>query len=70
MTRKDYVLLASALRNARPATYPTLAEGISKPFAPDVMAWLASVYGVSDALMRDNARFEPVRFQVACGVLS
>jgi len=57
MTRKDYVLLAVALKNARPER-----DGLCQT------AWLAAVTNVSDALMRDNPRFVSGRFLDACGV--
>lgn len=58
MTRKDYVLLAAALRNAQPP----------EPEPIERAAWLRTVYSVADALMRDNPRFDPVRFHKAAGL--
>jgi len=55
MTRKDYVSLASALRNAIPAS-------------PEAnLAWLSAVCAISDALMADNTHFDSDRFLEACG---
>jgi hypothetical protein len=62
MTRKHYIALASALRNARPWNY----EANDK--APACVAWLASVAAVSETCGRDNARFNSDRFLTACGV--
>lgn len=60
MTRKDYVLIAQAMRNAQ----PNRAEYIG----PEGRAWLASVYSLSNALLRDNPRFNPDTFHSACGI--
>lgn len=60
MTRRDYVLIARALKDAQ----PNPAEYIG----PEGRAWLAAVYSVSWALAKDNARFDANRFHEACGV--
>ncbi|RPH75957.1 hypothetical protein EHM76_00315 [bacterium] len=67
MTRKDYILIANALADARrdiiakegPAAQSTLLDGTG--YAAD---WLA------DSLARDNPRFDRARFLKACGVAS
>lgn len=59
MTRRDYILLASALNNAKP----------SEPCAIDVeAAWLACVYGIAQKLAQETPRFDSDRFTTACGV--
>lgn len=63
MTRKDYVLLANALRNARPTMYTHAARMDHETN----VRWLATVCSVSDALTKDNARFDSDRFLTACG---
>ena len=55
MTRKDYVLIASALKANRDKWVVT-------------PTWLDAVYSVADALKADNARFDRARFLAACGV--
>ena len=66
MTRRDYVTLAASLRNARPWNY--LPERVTQT-AGAPLAWLACVYGISDALLKDNPNhFDAARFQAACGV--
>ena len=57
MTRKDYVTLAKALRDAKPTKEDT---------RPAHVAWFAAVYSVSLALSRDNARFDSDLFHRAC----
>ncbi len=58
MTRKDYVLLAKALRDAEPVR-ATIGS-------PERVAWFAACASVSDALMRENPRFNSARFMDAC----
>ena len=56
MTRKDYKLLADALRSVRP-------DGIPMRFE----AWQFAVHAVADALAQDNPRFNLSRFLEAAG---
>lgn len=65
MTRKDYILIAAALRVARPAVIPgsnVIMNGTARS------VWYACVTAVANALKADNARFEASRFFDACGV--
>jgi len=55
MTRKDYVLIAGALRKAR-ERYPTPAN----------TAHLCVADCIADALVGDNPRFDRDRFVEAC----
>lgn len=64
MTRKDYVILAKALRNARPATFSDGAK------SHEYTVWLAAACSVADALMADNNRFDSDRFLNACEATS
>lgn len=65
MTRKDYVLLAAALKAARtdviakepPKHIPALLDGVG--YAAD---WIA------DSLVRDNPRFDVERFHEAAAL--
>jgi hypothetical protein len=66
MTRKDYVLLAEALKGARSsyssATLPNVAiyhNGVDN-----------AAHRVCEALARENAAFDRARFLKACGVES
>lgn len=61
MTRKDYVLIAAALKCARERA---LAGGL---VAEDMGVRLA-IYDVADSLGRDNRAFDRDRFLKACGV--
>lgn len=58
MTRKDYILIAAALKNAR-EVQPEASLGI------DVAAW-----HMCESLARDNPRFDRERFLKAAGVVS
>lgn len=58
MTRKDYVLIAGAVKEARDASHtPYLREGIEK-----------AASHIATALQFDNPRFDRDRFLKACGV--
>ncbi len=57
MTRKDYVLIAAAIKAASAA-----------PGYPERNAFVA--FSLADALATDNPRFDRVRFLKACGVQS
>lgn len=59
MTKRDYILLAAALRNAKPA----YERGHDAH-----LAWMASCCAVCDVLGRSNARFDTDRFLTACGI--
>jgi hypothetical protein len=67
VTRRDYVLIADALRNAKPATLHTVVRH-SDHIAHT--AWLASCYGIAHAIRRTNPKFDADRFLLACGVLT
>ena len=60
MTRKDYVLIAEAMREAR------LWIADQTPNA--VAAWMIAVKALATALHRDNPRFDRERFYAACGL--
>ena len=57
MTRKDYRILAEALREARPQTWPTNAG-----------PWTRAVDNIAIALKADNPRFDRGKFLDACGM--
>lgn len=63
MTRKDYVLIAAALRDTLLINCPTTE------YLAGAQAAYASVTGrVADAMAKDNPRFQRGKFLVACGV--
>jgi len=65
MTRKDYILIAAALKDAHALC--------SHPFAGPVTAEAGcelAAQRVADALARDNPRFDRERFLKAAGVQS
>jgi hypothetical protein len=55
MTRKDYIIIASVLKNFQ-------SDG------GDVIERDAMAYDLADALAADNPRFDRLRFLVAAGV--
>lgn len=57
MTKKDYILLAQAIKQAKP-------EGIEEERA----VWLQVVGALSYVLGIDNPRFQALKFKEACGV--
>lgn len=57
MTKKDYVLIAAAIKAASNA-----------PGYPQRNAFVA--FALADALQRDNPRFDRAKFLAACGVQS
>ena len=64
MTRKDYVLIASALRSSRlhlPAMDPQCRAGAKDQ-------WEMTVEKIADDLERDNPRFDRGIFLTACGM--
>jgi len=54
MTKKDYILIAAALASVRPRTSARLH------------VWKDTVESIASALLRDNLRFDHVRFVEAC----
>lgn len=62
MTRKDYVLIADALK-LRDKGQPVYA-------AQDMIGATAAIYRLADALARDNPKFDRDRFLKASGVQS
>jgi hypothetical protein len=58
MTRKDYILIAAALNEAR-TQFPTERPDAEQQSEDDA-------YSVADALAKDNPRFNRARFLGAC----
>jgi hypothetical protein len=58
MTRKDYVLIAAALKQSFSPIYQTSGGA----------QWEQCVYDISDVLEKDNSRFDRNRFLIACGL--
>jgi hypothetical protein len=65
MTRKDYVVLAQVLKDAKPGTGPGLSE-VEYQAQVSQWQWTASLLAV--ALQRDNPRFNRDTFNAAAGV--
>jgi alkylhydroperoxidase family enzyme len=64
MTRKDYVLLAAALKRAEPSEVESYVGGGYNA----KLAWMAAVCTVAHALLRDNHAFDSARFLTAAGM--
>jgi hypothetical protein len=60
MTKKDYVLIAGALRNSRPDPTMLVSQVI-------IDQWINSVAHFVSVFAGDNPRFDSVRFYDACG---
>ena len=72
MTKKDYELIAAAIKKALDVPYAAVAKA---PGSREVMpAWPNAVLEValnlSDALAADNPRFAPNYFLHACGFMA
>lgn len=63
MTRKDYELIAAAIKEAKPLLPPVAdyAETTRQ------LGWQTTAHAVAEALARDNPRFDRERFLAACG---
>jgi len=64
MTRKDYAIIAAALKDARPSQYVGLPEGGG--YTEEYWGWSNCVTAIARALHADNARFDYDTFYVAC----
>jgi hypothetical protein len=65
MTRKDYVLIAEALKAARvPSTLGNTNKAVYNNGVDNAVAFVAL------ALAKDNPCFDGQRFRTACGVAS
>lgn len=62
MTRKDYVMLAAALKSVQPQSFL-----VNEPWA-HIAQHMRDVEALADALASDNPRFERQRFLTACGM--
>lgn len=58
MTKKDYILLAQALKD----NHPTINDGMIH-----LSVWNSIVLDIAKALQSDNPRFDSARFLTACG---
>ena len=67
MTRKDYELIARAVKLARPAARPADITDADMLSAHDLLDDV--VLNLCELLAKDNPRFDVRRFQVACGYL-
>ncbi len=63
MSRKDYVLIATALRDAKPCR---VGMTISSQTVNELEGWAQAVMAVTEALSRANSAFKPQRFLEAC----
>lgn len=60
MTKKDYLLIAEALKTAR-TDYPTQRPDAVQQSEDDA-------YAIAYALAKENPRFDRARFLEACGI--
>ena len=66
MTRKDYVLIAEALRAVRPRAGDANATADVVQWMGRLDQWSDVALSVAEALARDNERFDRLRFLEAC----
>jgi hypothetical protein len=64
MTRKDYILIAAAIRET---LLPEPETGIAPPDW-QVFATRRVVWRLGEQLRQDNPRFDRTRFMAACGL--
>ena len=57
MTRKDYIILAQALKERKP----------KKSWVNKYVQWTQDVWAIKCALAKDNPLFVPTKFLDACG---
>ena len=65
MTRKDYKLLARAIGGSAFVVFDPIATVGERIYAQK--QWLTTVRHIADALANDNPRFDPAKFELACG---
>lgn len=65
MTRKDYIIIADALADAKPAHVAYIDDNV---WAARLATWEGTVASLMLALHKDNERFDPIRFADACGL--
>lgn len=62
MTRKDYVAIAEALRQAQPLTGTVVRDS----YAAEREVWESCMMEIANVFAADNARFDVTRFFKAC----
>ena len=67
MTRKDYELLAAALKASAPAGSDERFSYVDGWVQDRALQWHAVVSSVADALAGDNPNFNRRLFKLACG---
>lgn len=63
MTRKDYQVIAQALKAAKPVNTERASVTVK---VCEVSVWESTVRSVAQALAKDNGRFDMQRFLEAC----
>lgn len=73
MTAKDYVILAAALRKAKPVLHdPTHGASTAKGlqvranYIVALVQWKTACLSISESLVIDNTNFDKVQFLTAC----
>jgi len=64
MTRKDYALIAQAMRDIRPPKPFALSDEAEREVR---LQWNSSVESLAVSLQLDNPRFDAGKFRDACG---
>lgn len=68
MTRRDFELIANALKAAKPTAHPEGTEAAEIATLAENVAWRNVALSFADHLSATNPRFDRERFLRACGV--
>ena len=63
MSKRDYELIATALRASR----PTMADDLTTFEAGNLDGWRDVIDAIANALRTNNPRFDHAKFKAACG---
>ncbi len=62
MTKKDYILIAQALKESEPTEH-------ENEYGTAISAWVNAVNKLANTLQTENVKFDRARFISACGLI-